>query len=72
MSKRETRLLALACTFIGIVIGFLIAPIKAGTTVSCGNNNTLGEHSHRKWKRQTRNGRHAPGEDGSGEDSCAF
>lgn len=38
MSKRETRLLALACTFIGIVIGFLMSPVKAG--ISCGNNNT--------------------------------
>lgn len=46
MSKRETCLLALACTFIGIVVGFMMAPIKAG--ISCGNNNTCdnvyGEH----------------------------
>lgn len=41
MSKREARLLALACTFIGIVIGFMFAPIKKGMSVSCGNNNTM-------------------------------
>lgn len=72
MSKQEARLLALACTFIGIVIGFLIAPIKAGTTVSCGNSNTITEPSHRKWKKQTRAGRHTPEQDDSGEDPCAF
>ena len=41
MSKRETRLLALACTFIGIAVGFLISPIKKGMYVTCGNNNTF-------------------------------
>lgn len=41
MSKRETRLLALACTFIGIVIGFLLSPIKKGISVTCGNDNTI-------------------------------
>ncbi|HCR43001.1 MAG TPA: hypothetical protein DIV41_00325 [Ruminococcaceae bacterium] len=40
MSKRETRLLALACTAVGIVIGFLISPVKRG--ISCGNNNVGG------------------------------
>ena len=30
-------LVASNCLFIGMVIGFLIAPIKSG--VSCGNNN---------------------------------
>lgn len=41
MSKREARLLAAACLFAGVAIGFLLAPIKAGLTVSCGNNNTV-------------------------------
>ncbi len=41
MSKREISLLAIACTFIGIVIGFLLAPMKAGLTIA--SNNTLAE-----------------------------
>ena len=41
MSGREICLLAVACTFAGIAAGFLLAPIKAGLTVSCGNNNTV-------------------------------
>lgn len=52
MTKRETRLLAIACTFIGIVIGFFIA-IKAGTTVSCGDNNTLEASDGKKRKRRS-------------------
>lgn len=53
MSKRETRLLAIACTFIGIVVGFLLAPIKAGTSVSCGNNNRLvPPESHMEKRRE--------------------
>lgn len=39
MSKREAVLLALACTFIGIVMGFAWAPIKKGMVIYCGNNN---------------------------------
>jgi hypothetical protein len=38
MTKREIRLLALLCTFIGIVLGFFIAPIKEGQVIYCGNN----------------------------------
>lgn len=72
MSKSEARLLAIACTFIGIVIGFLIAPIKAGTTVSCGNNNTITDSSLRKYRKPARNGRHTTEQEDSGEDSCAF
>lgn len=53
MSKRETRLLALACTFIGIVIGFLMSPVKAG--ISCGNNNTVSGHQFAD-KKQKDNG----------------
>lgn len=41
MTKREITLLAVACTFIGIVLGFLLAPIKA--RLSIGNNNTIKE-----------------------------
>ncbi|MCI1966106.1 MAG: hypothetical protein LKJ17_08260 [Oscillospiraceae bacterium] len=39
MTKKDARLLALACMFIGIVVGFLLAPIKAG--ISCCNHNTI-------------------------------
>ena len=41
MSKKEARLLAAACLFVGVAIGFLLAPIKAGLTISCGNDNTV-------------------------------
>lgn len=53
MSKRETCLLALACTSIGIIIGFLCAPIKNGIRVTCGNHNTLAnpKKHDRKQKR---------------------
>ncbi|MCI1981696.1 MAG: hypothetical protein LKJ45_00865 [Oscillospiraceae bacterium] len=52
MSKREVRLLALACTFFGIVLGFLLSPIKSGVSVTCGNNNHLApSHIDRKKKR---------------------
>jgi hypothetical protein len=41
MSKREISLLAIACTFIGIVLGFFLAPMKAGLTIA--SNNTITE-----------------------------
>ncbi|WP_411676406.1 hypothetical protein [Caproicibacter sp.] len=71
MTKRETRLLALACTFIGIVIGFLLAPIKAGTTVSCGNNNTL-EGPDAKRRKHRGGKRFRTREEEPGEDTCEF
>lgn len=40
MTNREIRLLAVACTFIGIVVGFLLAPMKAGVFFGNNNNNT--------------------------------
>lgn len=40
MTKREIGLLALACTFIGIVMGFALALIKKGQIIYCGNNNS--------------------------------
>lgn len=70
MSKKEARLLALACTFIGTVIGFLIAPIKAGTTVSCGNNNTI-EKPAGRWKKR-RLEKHPAAREGEAEDPCEF
>ncbi|QAT51051.1 hypothetical protein EQM14_15450 [Caproiciproducens sp. NJN-50] len=70
MSKKEARLLALACTFIGIVVGFLIAPIKAGTTVSCGNNNTIEKPADR-WKKRRLERRPAVREE-EPEDPCEF
>lgn len=39
--KKEKLLLALACFFAGMVLGFYSAPIKKGISVSCGNNNTV-------------------------------
>lgn len=41
MSKREISLLTIACTFIGIVLGFFLAPMKAGLTIV--SNNTITE-----------------------------
>lgn len=56
MTKKEGRLLALAALFFGMVLGFMMAPAKAG--ISCGNNNTVyghgmqasGERHHRHRK----------------------
>lgn len=39
MSKREDFLLAAACLSFGMVLGFLLSPVKKGVTVTCGNNN---------------------------------
>lgn len=36
MKKSETVLAALCCLFFGIVVGFLIAPVKQG--IEIGNN----------------------------------
>ena len=44
MLKRENFLLAAACLSFGIVLGFLLSPIKKGITVTCGNNNGLYPH----------------------------
>ena len=56
MTKKEGRLLALLCLFLGMVLGFLMAPMKAG--VSFGNNNTVygngaDGHHHRKNRKIT-------------------
>lgn len=34
--RKEKMLIAMTCLFAGMVIGFLIAPIKGG--IECGNN----------------------------------
>ena len=39
--KKEKILLGLACFFAGVTMGFFLAPIKKGVSVSCGNNNTI-------------------------------
>ncbi len=39
--NRETLWLGLACFFAGMCLGFLMAPIKKGISVSCGNNNRI-------------------------------
>lgn len=36
MDKHKNLLIASNCLFLGIVIGFFLAPIKNG--ISCGNN----------------------------------
>ena len=51
MTKREIGLLALACTFIGIVMGFALAPIKKGQIIYCGNNNSA---KYKKLERKSR------------------
>lgn len=67
MTKKEGRLLALMCLFLGMVLGFLMAPIKAG--VSCGNNNRISQNIERRPRRERKN-REAP-ENGE-ETDCAF
>jgi hypothetical protein len=44
MTKRESRLLAALCLFLGIVLGFLLSPVKSGICVGNSNNRiTRGE-----------------------------
>lgn len=69
MSKKEARLLAAACLFAGVAIGFLLAPIKAGLSVSCGNNNTVGSP---KKKKGGLFGRADEPEQDEPEDPCEF
>lgn len=53
MTKKEGRLLAFLCLFLGMVLGFMMAPMKAGVT--CGNNNTIyGDKIHKVLKRGRR------------------
>lgn len=67
MTKKEDRLLAFLCLFLGMVLGFLMAPIKAG--VSCGNNNTISQNMERRPRRERKNREAA--ENGE-ETDCAF
>lgn len=46
MKDKETLLLSTTCFFAGVVVGFLIAPIKKG--VYCGNNS--GNNSGNQYK----------------------
>ena len=39
MKKRDLWLLGADCVLLGIVIGFMKAPLTHGITISCGNNN---------------------------------
>ena len=41
MSMHERFLLSAACFSFGMVLGFLLSPIKKGVTVTCGNNNGM-------------------------------
>ena len=73
MTKKEGRLLAFLCLFLGMVLGFLMAPIKAG--VSFGNNNTV--YGHGMQESGERHHRHRNGENPEipedGEDlDCEF
>lgn len=38
IKKRDLWLLGLDCMLLGIVIGFIKAPLTHGITISCGNN----------------------------------
>ena len=38
MTKRESRLLAAMCLFLGIVLGFLFSPIKSGICIGNSYN----------------------------------
>ncbi len=44
MPKHEKFLIGFAFLSFGMVLGFILAPIKKGVTVSCGNNNTMLPH----------------------------
>lgn len=55
MTKREIGLLALACTFIGIVMGFALAPIKKGQIIYCGNN--CGNNNSARYEKVERKSR---------------
>ena len=69
MSKKEGRLLAFLCLFLGMVLGFMMAPMKAG--ISCGNNNTMyGDVSNGHHRRKKREISETP-EDGEDLD-CEF
>lgn len=39
IKKRDLWLLGLDCVLLGVVIGFIKAPLTHGVTISCGNNN---------------------------------
>ena len=67
MTKKEGRLMAFLCLFLGMVLGFLMAPIKAG--VSCGNNNTISQNIERRPRRERKN--REASENGE-ETDCAF
>lgn len=38
MRKRESCLLAAVCLLLGIVVGFLISPVKSGICIGNSNN----------------------------------
>jgi hypothetical protein len=52
MNKSESRILALCCLFLGIVIGFLISPIKKG--IEIGNNAGNTTNNYRCKKEETK------------------
>jgi hypothetical protein len=46
MTKRESRLLAAMCLLLGIVMGFLLSPVKSGICIgNSGNQITHGGES---------------------------
>lgn len=48
MTKKEIRLTHLVFLFLGIVIGFLLSPIKEGTYIVVGSDNVQGRGLKRK------------------------
>ncbi len=46
MTKRESCLLAAMCLLLGMVLGFLLSPVKSGICIGNSNNRiTRGEES---------------------------
>lgn len=58
MLKYEKFLLSFAFLSFGMVLGFILSPIKKGMTVSCGNNNVIYPHGNSR-----RHGKNLPEED---------
>lgn len=53
MTKKEAWLTKIAFLMTGIVIGFLLAPIKAGTYVTFGDSNQINNKPKKKSQGET-------------------
>lgn len=52
MKKSTAIWMAVACFFMGSVIGFLCAPIKEGISVRVCNNGNRGEEGSEMWEEE--------------------